>query len=30
MDRRIPTDENTMHLSKSKGWLESDDPFFLR
>lgn len=28
MDRQIPADENNMHLSKAKGWLENDDPFF--
>jgi len=28
MARLVPADEPDTHLSKAKGWLESDDPFF--
>ena len=28
MARLVPADEIDMHLSKAKGWLEDDDPFF--
>jgi prevent-host-death family protein len=28
MARLIPADETNLHLSKAKGWLENDDPFF--
>ena len=28
MARLVPVDEIDTHLSKAKGWLEDDDPFF--
>ena len=28
MARLVPADEIDTHLSKAKGWLEDDDPFF--
>lgn len=28
MARLIPADDINLHLSKAKGWLENDDPFF--
>ena len=28
MARLVPADEIDTHLSKAKGWLEEDDPFF--
>ena len=28
MARLVPADEIDTHLSKTKGWLEDDDPFF--
>jgi prevent-host-death family protein len=28
MARLVPADEINVHLSKAKGWLEDDDPFF--
>jgi hypothetical protein len=28
MARLVPADEIDVHLSKAKGWLEDEDPFF--
>ncbi len=28
MARLVPADEIDLHLSKAKGWLEEEDPFF--
>lgn len=28
MARLVPVDDPGAHLSKAKGWLENDDPFF--